>query len=295
MVYIYKDINSGEIKFTRSATEAASIPMIMSEDGIPSVITLEKMIPQPTKEGYQSVLHADFETGQVWYELEVTLDQAKKEMVKLAKDYKIKSLNLNLPEGKETFWIDSKTRATILNSLKVEKQIGNKVTHLFINERAVLFPIEAAICLMNRMDRWDKEVFEVEANHIINIHSLETIEEVRAYDYTVGYPSDLWASIGGLESEYQKEASKNSLDILLEFSTSIINTVTMSDENVKRFKHLYPTYGNIMGIMVPSGFIFQYNTEEGREPKLYEVIKAHTISEYVKPDTENQDYYQLID
>lgn len=64
MVYIYKE--NDEIKYTRG-----------ERPQVEEIIELERMIPIPQKEGYLSILNANFETNQVWYDLIETEEHIK--------------------------------------------------------------------------------------------------------------------------------------------------------------------------------------------------------------------------
>ena len=82
MVYIYEENN--EIKYVRDIKPQAE-----------KIIVLDKMIPIPNKEGYHSILRANFNTNDVWYELIETEEHKKDKAIKELKeqlnatDYKI--------------------------------------------------------------------------------------------------------------------------------------------------------------------------------------------------------------
>lgn len=73
MVYIYEENN--EVKYVRDIKPQAE-----------KIIVLEKMIPIPNKEGYKSILKANFNTNFVWYDLIETEEHKRKRKINNLKE-----------------------------------------------------------------------------------------------------------------------------------------------------------------------------------------------------------------
>ena len=93
-------------------------------------IELERMIPIPNKEGFISILNADFETGKVWFELEETeehkaifeISQLKEQLIaddyKVTKCYEYSMLGAELPYNLEELHAKREQIRTKINELE---------------------------------------------------------------------------------------------------------------------------------------------------------------------------------
>jgi len=115
MVYIYEENN--EIKYIRNTKPQAK-----------KIIELDKMIPIPNKDGYNSILKANFNTNQVWYELEET-EQHKKES-------KIAELKQNLfnTDYQAIKYAEGQLAEEEYSDMKIQRQVWRDQINLLESE-----------------------------------------------------------------------------------------------------------------------------------------------------------------
>lgn len=88
-------------------------------------------------------------------------------------------------------WLDKGTRNGLLMRLNAEKAAGKTETTLWFEITSFNLTIEDAISMLNLLEIYASQCFDRTASHKAAVNSLNTIEEVNNYDYTVGYPSKL--------------------------------------------------------------------------------------------------------
>jgi hypothetical protein len=90
-----------------------------------------------------------------------------------------------------SLWLDKSTRVGLMNSINIEKSAGREETTLWFEDFSVTINVDTAIAMLSRLELYALECYNKTAEHKSIIRSLETIEEVEAYDYTIGYPEKL--------------------------------------------------------------------------------------------------------
>lgn len=99
--------------------------------------------------------------------------------------------------GENALWIDCGTRAVLVNRFAVEKAAGKTTTTLWDSQdRSYTLPIETAEQMLDAVEMYAAESYDVTAQHRAAVRQLTTIEAVDAYDYTQGYPEKLHFNIG---------------------------------------------------------------------------------------------------
>ena len=83
----------------------------------------------------------------------------------------------------ESMWLDKSTRVGLFNSISIEKNAGKTHTILWYDAVKYVIPIPDALYALN--------CYNVTQSHIAAVRSLQTIEEIENYDYTIGYPVKL--------------------------------------------------------------------------------------------------------
>lgn len=85
-------------------------------------------------------------------------------------------------------WIDLQQRTAWMCSLISAKNRGDeKITFTLMDQQFTL-PIDTAFSLLDRLNGYADMASNVTNKHISNVKALETIEEVKAYNYKTGYP-----------------------------------------------------------------------------------------------------------
>lgn len=176
MVYIYLD--NGEVKMTRG-----EMP-----DGVP-VISLERMIPEPVKEGCKAVLRADFDSQTAWFELVETLDGAKarKKAEILAYDSSAAVNEFTL--GGLSLWLSREERASLKIRFEAEKAAGMTETVLWYGgHRIPIDNIDNGLGMLIRLELYASASYDRTQQHLAAVNALQSIEDIDAYDYTTDYP-----------------------------------------------------------------------------------------------------------
>ena len=101
-----------------------------------------------------------------------------------------KSTNVNSFEG-ESMWLDKSTRVGLFNSISIEKNAGKTHTILWYDAVKYVIPIPDALAMLNALELYALNCYNVTQSHIAAVRSLQTIEEIENYDYTIGYPVKL--------------------------------------------------------------------------------------------------------
>lgn len=93
--------------------------------------------------------------------------------------------------GDKNMWLDKETRVGLVNSINIEKAAGKQVTALWFDAVQYSIPIDMALQMLNSLELYALNCYNVTQSHIAAVKALDTIEKVEAYDYTVGYPDKL--------------------------------------------------------------------------------------------------------
>ena len=88
-------------------------------------------------------------------------------------------------------WLDKDTRNGLRFRFESQKAIGETETTLWYGVTPISLNIDAAISMLHYLEVYASACFDCTANHKKNVLSLETIDEICSYDYTVDYPEHL--------------------------------------------------------------------------------------------------------
>lgn len=91
----------------------------------------------------------------------------------------------------ETLWLDRNTRAALMRRFEAEKASGVKETTLWYGTGKFDLPVDAAITILNAIEIYACQCFDVTAAHKAKVNALTSIDEVVSYDYKQGYPEQL--------------------------------------------------------------------------------------------------------
>lgn len=103
-----------------------------------------------------------------------------------------KSTNINSFDllGK-SMWLDKSTRVGLFNSISIEKNAGKSDTVLWYDAIKYIIPISDALSMLNEIEMYALNCYNVTQSHIAAVRALQTIDEIENYDYTIGYPAKL--------------------------------------------------------------------------------------------------------
>ena len=91
----------------------------------------------------------------------------------------------------KSMWLDKSTRVGLFNSISIEKNVGKTHTTLWYDAVKYVIPIPNALAMLNALELYALNCYNVTQSHIAAVRSLQTIEEIENYDYTIGYPEKL--------------------------------------------------------------------------------------------------------
>ena len=190
MVYIYEDVD-GIVKYVRNVKPSVN-----------KVIELKRMIAKPLRQGYDSILRADFNTSSVWYELvPIKGVEQKKGLDELKKELKDKILAYDSSDAVNSFimngesiWLDKATRVGLKLRFDAEKAVGKTETTLWLDGKSFTIPLIGnitAIDILNGLELYASECYDNTQRHLGIVDQLYLEEDVIAYNFTVGYPKKL--------------------------------------------------------------------------------------------------------
>ena len=104
---------------------------------------------------------------------------------------KIKVSEIQLFDKSKSMWLDKSTRVGLFNSINIEKEAGKTETVLWYDAVKYIIPISDALAMLNALEMYALECYNVTQSHIAAVKALDTIGEIESYDYTVGYPKKL--------------------------------------------------------------------------------------------------------
>lgn len=91
----------------------------------------------------------------------------------------------------KSMWLDKSTRVGLFNSISIEKEIGKTDTVLWYDATKYVIPISDALDMLNTLELYALNCYNVTQEHIAAVRALQTIEEVESYNFKVGYPAKL--------------------------------------------------------------------------------------------------------
>jgi hypothetical protein len=88
-------------------------------------------------------------------------------------------------------WLDKATRAGLLLRFQAEQAQGLEDTTLWYNGMQFPLKVDQAIEMLFAIELYASACYDNTQRHLAAISNLATIEEIKSYDYTQGYPEKL--------------------------------------------------------------------------------------------------------
>lgn len=88
-------------------------------------------------------------------------------------------------------WLTRTVRDGYDTSITAAKNLGEPNVTFMVGDNEMQLPVEQARRVLDLVQRYADACFLVTERHKIAVRALQTVEEVEAYDYTVGYPEKL--------------------------------------------------------------------------------------------------------
>ena len=121
----------------------------------------------------------------------VGLNIEKKIKIEVINEYdKSSSVNSFIYNGVE-MWLDKTTRNGLLLRFNAEKLAGKTETTLWFGTQSFTLNIDNGIQLLYALEVYASECFDNTASHIAAVEAMTSIDDVKNYDHTQGYPAKL--------------------------------------------------------------------------------------------------------
>ena len=88
-------------------------------------------------------------------------------------------------------WLTRTVRDGYDTSITAAKNLGETNVTFMVGDNEMQLPVEQARRVLDLVQRYADACFLVTERHKIAVKALQTVEEVKAYDYTTGYPEKL--------------------------------------------------------------------------------------------------------
>ena len=123
----------------------------------------------------------------------------EEEIFNREKEYKIEEI-LRYDSSKEVnefyiqripVWLDKATRAGLMLRFNSELALKKDTTTLWYEGQSFTLPLNTAMQMLYALEVYASECYDNTQLHLSNVENLETLEELKEYDYRVGYPEKL--------------------------------------------------------------------------------------------------------
>lgn len=88
-------------------------------------------------------------------------------------------------------WLDKATRAGLMLRFQAELAMGLEETTLWYNSIEFKLPLVNAVQMLYAVEVYASQCYDKTQYHIAMAKKLKTTNEIKSYDYTVGYPNKL--------------------------------------------------------------------------------------------------------
>ena len=123
---------------------------------------------------------------------ERTLDNAKDQMIATIDAYDSSdAVNSFTVNGSIEGWFTPAERSNYKSSIDAAKLVGLETLSFFVGDLLVTLPTATAEQLLAQVQLYADQCYIITKQHKSAVNALTAIEDVDAYDYTVGYPEKL--------------------------------------------------------------------------------------------------------
>lgn len=122
---------------------------------------------------------------------EPTLIDVRREVKKHIEQYDSSSMINEFYINGTPLWFDKSTRAGLLLRFQSEIALGKTNTYVWFKGKQFILPPNDAIQMLYAVEVYASSCYDITQAHLNTIDSLESIEEVKAYNYKAGYPEKL--------------------------------------------------------------------------------------------------------
>jgi hypothetical protein len=122
---------------------------------------------------------------------EDTIEDVKRDKIHEIKCYDSSTSINEFFLGETSIWLDKATRAGLKLRFEAEVSLGKDTTTLWYNNIQYSLELTKAIQMLLAIEVYASACYDNTQNHLANVSKLSTIEDIKYYDYTGGYPEKL--------------------------------------------------------------------------------------------------------
>lgn len=93
--------------------------------------------------------------------------------------------------GETSIWLDKATRAGLKLRFEAETSLGKDTTSLWYNNTQYSLELNEATQMLLAIELYASACYDNTQAHVANVNKLTTIDEIKEYDYRIGYPEKL--------------------------------------------------------------------------------------------------------
>jgi hypothetical protein len=127
----------------------------------------------------------------VYIEHEKTIEEYKNEKINEIKHYDESSLVNEFYIQGLPVWLDKTTRVGLKLRFESEIAMGKTETSLWYDDIQFPLQLENAMQMLFAIELYASACYDNTHYHISRVNVLENIEDIKNYDYTIGYPEKL--------------------------------------------------------------------------------------------------------
>ena len=88
-------------------------------------------------------------------------------------------------------WLDRETRRSLMGRLEAEYRKGKENTCIWYNNHKFEYSTTLAMEMLDTLEIYASECYDKTQEHISNVKNIDTLENLKKYDYKTGYPDVL--------------------------------------------------------------------------------------------------------
>lgn len=88
-------------------------------------------------------------------------------------------------------WLDKETRVGLVNTLKSARMLNRDTVNIWFNGFSLTLPVDSAEYMLAQVELYATDCYNVTASHKAEVSLLDNVEDIDAYDVTLGYPDKL--------------------------------------------------------------------------------------------------------
>lgn len=120
------------------------------------------------------------------------IEELKQELIESIKNYDIsENVNVFYLDNKP-MWLSKDTRVGLKLRFETEIKNGQEETTLWYDNQLYILSVDTAMQILYALELYASKCYDTTQYHIKTVTELQTVEEIKSYDITHGYPEKLY-------------------------------------------------------------------------------------------------------